>query len=703
VDAQTGELRKHGLRIKLQDQPFKVLVALLERPGEVLTRDELRQLIWGNDTFVDFNHGLSAAVNRLRDALSDSADSPRYVETVARRGYRFIAPVDGSPRPLAPEPIANPSPRRPVWAVVASVTTVAVLSVIGLWLMRARFLPPRPRLLQLTALTGSETMPAFSPDGRQIAFVWNSEKEDNAEIYVKLVGGETTLRLTNHPGADLLPSWSPDGRQIAFVRIDGKTGIYLVSPLGGPERKLAELPGVDLRPAGPETKVIGDLLYPIVSKPSWSADGKFLIIARNSEPPQPGDGAVLLIPVEAGDPRPILVPKKGTWYKQPAFSPDGRRLAVASCQGGPGGPQKCQIQIVPLSEQLQPQAAAQIILPDARQIRGIDWTPEGDALIVSGFSLPRFYAWRLSTSREAEPERLELAGADAMWPAVSRGSGRLAFARSFLQPDLWKLDAKGKQGPFLSSTARDTTPQFSPDGRSIAFESARGGSSHVWVAQADGAGLRQITSGPNQCGSPSWSPDGLWLAVDSVRDGQSDVWIVEASGGPLRQLTFGPGNSAVPNWSRDGKRIYFTSNRSGRSQIWRMPAAGGTAEQITREGGFLGFESMDGKSLYYTRTEDGAEGLFSLSLEGEEEKHLLTTQIVRRSFTVAPDGIYYITPRDSTICELRFHHFSIGRSRVVADIDRPVAAGLTVTPDRKTFLFARPVTGSDLMLIENFR
>ena len=97
VDSESGELRKHGLRIKLQDQPFKILEALLAKPGEVVTREELRERIWGNEVFVDFDHGLSAAVNRLRSALGDTAENPRYVETVARRGYRFIGTVEGPP------------------------------------------------------------------------------------------------------------------------------------------------------------------------------------------------------------------------------------------------------------------------------------------------------------------------------------------------------------------------------------------------------------------------------------------------------------------------------------------------------------------------------------------------------------------------------------------------------------------------------
>ena len=96
VDLAAGELRKNGNRIRLQEQPFQILVCLLDRAGEVITREDLRQKLWPADTFVDFDHSLNTAINKLREALGDSASSPRYVETLARRGYRFLAPVEGT-------------------------------------------------------------------------------------------------------------------------------------------------------------------------------------------------------------------------------------------------------------------------------------------------------------------------------------------------------------------------------------------------------------------------------------------------------------------------------------------------------------------------------------------------------------------------------------------------------------------------------
>src|SRR4030088_1102358 len=120
VDRRAGELRRSGARVKLQEQPFQILALLLEQPGEVVTREELQRRLWPADTFVDFDHSLNAAVRRLRDALGDSAENPRFVETVARRGYRFLAPVHGlAPAVDAEISVPRPHPTRTLLIAVA--------------------------------------------------------------------------------------------------------------------------------------------------------------------------------------------------------------------------------------------------------------------------------------------------------------------------------------------------------------------------------------------------------------------------------------------------------------------------------------------------------------------------------------------------------------------------------------------------------
>jgi Tol biopolymer transport system component len=306
-----------------------------------------------------------------------------------------------------------------------------------------------------------------------------------------------------------------------------------------------------------------------------------------------------------------------------------------------------------------------------------------------------------------EAERLELAGIEAYGPAIR--DGRLAFSRTIGNSDVWQLKADGKAAPFLTSSFVDDSPQYSPDGLRIAFSSGRGGDSiALWVANADGTGLNQITKIASPiCGTPRWSPDGKWIAFAVYGKASGwDVWVLEASGGSMRQVTHGPADNVLPSWSRNGSSIYFASKRSGRFEILRVPARGGTEDQITHNGGYAAFESTDGKMLYYTVSDAGTEGLFAKRLQDGDEKQLFSDEVTGRGFEVFSDGVYYLHRRDRDSFEIRFHEFANRSVQVIGKSDWPLepGSGLAVSPDRKTFLFSKRVgAASDLMLIENFR
>lgn len=708
LDPVKSELRRYGVRIKLQDQPLKLLVALVERPGEVLSRAELQELIWGAETFVDFDRGLNAAMNRLRAALGDSAERPRYIETVARRGYRFIGELETAGEPEeAPAATAAPpqesGARRWRWTAVAAAGVAAVLAIGGYRTMRD-IGAGRERVSPLTALLGTETMPSFSPDGTQLAYVWNGEKERNADIYVKVVGTEAALRLTSDGGADLFPSWSPDGKHIAFVRVSGEMGVYVISPLGGPERKIYEWQGKDRRVPGPETRIVGDLLYPMISRPSWTPDGRHLVLTRNSEPPHPGDGTVIALPVDGGEARTLFAPEPGFVYAQPTLTADGRRMAVTHCPQKTREGRQCELRVQELGEGATPKGEPTVVLRYRGQIRGIAWAAGDESLVLSGFQLPHFYLWRIRAEAGATPERIELAGAEGMWPSVAAGAGRLAFSRSILQADLWRWEVGKKPEVFQSSTARDTSPEFSPDGKRVAFQSARSGANEIWVVNADGTGDRQVTRVPGRNNSsPTWSPDGKWITYPSGSDGHAaQIWKVEADGGTGQPWIEGPGANLNPIWSKDGRWLYWSSNRTGNYQMWRMPAGGGAAEQVTRKGGEAARETAGRKQLIFIRPIAEA-GIFSMPADGGEERQLVPDAVIRYAFDVKERGVYYIAGRDEELCDLKLYEFATGKTQVVTTIERPVAFGLTVSPDERVFLYSRPVTGGDLVLIDGWR
>jgi DNA-binding winged helix-turn-helix (wHTH) protein len=201
VDLQEAELRKSGIRLKLQEQPFQILTMLLERPGQTVTREELQRRLWPADTFVDFDHSLNSSIKKLREALGDNSENPRFIETLHRRGYRFIAPVDGARASAAGQTELPSEPAQPVpaaradwkqaarWWKWTAVVVLAVLAVLlGLWLRSP--LPP-PRVIASQELTNDGLLKeSLVTDGSRIYFLENSNTAARI-AQVSVTGGDT--------------------------------------------------------------------------------------------------------------------------------------------------------------------------------------------------------------------------------------------------------------------------------------------------------------------------------------------------------------------------------------------------------------------------------------------------------------------------------------------------------------------------------
>jgi Tol biopolymer transport system component/predicted Ser/Thr protein kinase len=575
--------------------------------------------------------------------------------------------------------------RRRRWLLAAAAVAVPLLAVVA-WVLISKGGTPvlPPSVVPLTSYPGSELYPSFSPDGNQVAFAWDGEKQDNFDIYVKLVGTGTPLRLTTDPATDSDPAWSPDGRQIAFVRQQGdQASVQLISPLGGPERKLT-----DFRLTTPPSI-------------SWSPDGKWLALAE-VEPR--GTNGIFLIPVERGERR-RLTSNSTAIDHSPAFSPDGRFLAYASCTGI----YSCDVYLVELGPDLLPRGQPRRLTRQDSDIVGVAWAADGRS-VLCGASLGAgvtSYLWRVPISGTVKPERLELAGPQARQPAIPRVGHRLAYVQGGRDADIWKWEAGAAAKNFISSTLIDNNAQFSPDGKRIAFSSSRSGVMEIWVCGSDGSNPVQLTNGLGRHqGTPRWSPESRWIAFDSQdEDGHWDVYVIDAAGGQSRRITPYPSDEFIPNFSRDGKWIYFSSNRGGKFEIWRIPTAGGESVQVTDRGGNVAFESGDGKTLYYTKSIGLASvPLFARSLAGGPERQVLDS-VFGRAFFPVEDGIYYIERAGKDGARpLQFFDLTTGRSRVLTRIEGQLGSGFTVSPDRRTFLFtvSKPLN-FDLLLVENFR
>ena len=581
----------------------------------------------------------------------------------------------------------RPAPRRPRRMVAAAGALAVILAAALAWY----FLRPAPepaaalKVAPLTTYPGLETEPSFSPDGNQVAFVWNGEKQDNFDIYVKLIGPGKPLRVTTHPGMDFSPAWSPDGRSIAFLRQlgGGDSGVFLVPALGGPERLVGE------------TRV-SRVLYLAKRFLDWSPDGKWLAVCDGS--------SLSLLSVETGEKQRLTSPLRRQVDYDPAFAPDGGALAFARQVAGFDS----QVYQVELTQALMPKGETQPLLSQNRVSSSPVWTPDGREIVFVSGQFGSLNLWKIAARGSGKPRQLTTSEEWACWPAVSRRQNRLVFARQTFNISIWRAEAPrpgASASPpvkLIFSTRVETNPQYSPDGKRIAFQSYRTGSAEIWVCDSDGTNCLQLTSfGGSEGGTPRWSPDGSQLAFDSRVAGHADIYVIRADGSKPRRLTTDPAEDIVPSWSRDGKWVYFASNRSGQRQVWKMPANGGQAVQITKQGGHAAFESADGRVVYYFK--DGA--LWKVPVEGGTETQVLDSLSNWSTFSVVDDGVYYIPRTDPDGSDsIRFLDFKTGKTTPVVRIEKRAHYGLSVSPDRRWILYSQvDQWESDLMLVENFR
>jgi Tol biopolymer transport system component/tRNA A-37 threonylcarbamoyl transferase component Bud32 len=597
-----------------------------------------------------------------------------------------------------------PRDRRLAWAMAL----LAIIAAGGgtLWFVRSTAKAPEPALNAVPLITypGLAGESSFSPDGNQVAFTWDGEKRDNFDIYVKLIGpAGPPLRLTTDPAHDYSPAWSPDGRFIAFLRelSPQKAAVLMVPALGGPERKVGEV----------WKERSQDLIGPF---PAWAADGNSLVVVdKDSYTERPF--ALFLLSIETGEKRRLTSPTGPLIGDSgPAVSLDGRTVAFTRSVDAAAS----DIYLLALSEQLRPAGEARRITFANRGTGGLSWTADGRAIVSSSGSPGQMGLWRIAVfgpaGRRAEPRLLLSRDENVLDPTLSRRRHRLAYTHDLSRSSIGRITAPGAAGSsarddsgarlLISSTRNDTSPQFSPDGRRIVFSSDRSGNPEIWACDRDGSNAVQLTSfGDHWVTSPRWSPDGTRIAFDSNAAGEVDVWVVGANGGKPQQMTTDPAHDSDPSWSHDGRWIYFDSDRTGEHQVWKMPSNGGEAIQLTRDRGWAPLESPDGKFLYYTKAEI-ATSLWRMPREGGRGTKILESLTSYLDLAIVDGGVYFVPVQEPTAgSSIRFLSFATNRIRPVANLEKPLGDGLAVSPDGKWILYTQlEQAGSELMLVENF-
>jgi Tol biopolymer transport system component/DNA-binding winged helix-turn-helix (wHTH) protein len=697
VNTRSGELRKNGSRIRLQAQPFQLLLLLLRDAGEVVTRDEICRELWPADTFVDFEHSLAAAVNKLREALGDSAENPKYIETLPKRGYRFIGKI----KPDAPAVV--PTLESKETAALATVPVPTVKAHWGRWLAAialaaiivATFLVATlPRnteslepitALPFTSFPGQETAPSISPDGSRVAFSWDNAATRNSptpayDLYIKAIGSETLLRLTNHPSEWISSTWSPDGTQIAFHRLAGAdNGIYVIPALGGPERKLHT------------THTPYDLAAPL----SWSPDGKWIAYA-DVENDQPGDRMFLLnlSTLESHEfPHDPSCNHEGDL----TFSHSGRQLALLCVHSTTS----FEYFITDIDGKSRRSLATVREFPS-----NLAWSGDDRYLIFSRAleSGPELHELRIS---DGTIRKIPLV-AGGFWPAISHDGTKLAFMVENSHVNIWRRDLlhpSAAPAEMYTSTLQQNAAQYSPDGKRVIFDSARSGLWSVWMADSDGSNLVQISrDGP--AGYPRWSPDSQKIAFQMKdREGLWGVYVTNISDRVPHKLPTKVRETSDPEWSRDGKWIYFRAYEGVGHQLYRCPAQGGDALLLAASQDLVQpTESADGKVLYFlSREADAIMMMLPLDRAGAAPQPVpgMPNVSFEHRWMIASDGIYFVS--QSAPHTISFYDFSTQKTRDIFKTDRDLHDGISISPDGRYLLFSQlDENDSNIMLVSNF-
>jgi DNA-binding winged helix-turn-helix (wHTH) protein/Tol biopolymer transport system component len=564
ADLQSGEVRKAGVRVKLQEQPFKVLQVLLERRGELVTREELQCRIWPEESFGDFDHAVNVAIGKLRTALGDSADNPRFVETIPRRGYRFVAALDNPPSEIAPGvPAAPPAEtaqrhgvgRRWLLPAMSAILLAAALLVVGILVGRRSVGTRAPEFQRLTVRHGTVFTARFAPDGHNVIYSasWDGSP---VEIYATDVNysGARSLGLSDasllavSSSGEMAVQQSPAPRFMLALR--GTLGQVPIS--GGTPRAIAEN----------------------VEWADWAPDGKSLAVVRATA----GEKEQLEFPMGH-----VLYETTG-WVSHPRVSPKGDQVAFLDHPNSRDD--RGVVAVVDLA------GHKRVLSTGWESEEGLAWSPRGDEVWFSATEAGlqrRVYAVDL-----AGHVRLTFRAPGGVTIEDIAPDGRLLLTRDEQRAGIMGLARGATRERDLSWLDWSLPVDLSADGKTVLFdEEGEQVGPNYSVVLRDMNGSPPVPLGEGMAGG--LSPDGKW-AVATV-DYTQLVLLPTGAGSARRIARDNMEQYGHPvRWLADGKRIYFSGQLVGqRPRCFIQSIEGGQPVPITPEGESGCRVSPDGK------------------------------------------------------------------------------------------------------------
>ncbi|HYU44910.1 MAG TPA: winged helix-turn-helix domain-containing protein [Terriglobales bacterium] len=566
-------MRKDGAKLRLTGQPFQVLTILLEQPGEVVTREELQKRLWP-DTFVDVDHNLNTAINKIREALGDSAESPCFVETLPRRGYRFVAQVEGTRTAEPPGASGVRQQPRVRWVRLTAILFVVLvlLAAAGFFIYRRLQSPASLAQRTLTRLTlddGLQIGATWSPDGRFIAY--SSNRGGKFDIWVQQVSGGDPVEITKGPGHNWQPDWSPDGNFIAYRSENGEGGLFVVPALGGEglERRIASF--------GYYPRWSPDSSQILFQTTPLAVTNRFYISSLNGSPPQ----EVLrdLFPD-------AFASVSAAWH------PDGKRITAWVWDSASAPMPTFWTEPIVGGMAIRTKIPAELM----RQVAEVgsrrmwwttdfkfSWAPSGRAIYFERTSRAARNIWRMSvdpqTLKAEAIERLTTGPGLDTELSLSADGKKLAFTGESRRIRAWLFPFDATRGRVLGSGHAVTSPgtdawqpSLSRDGRKLAFSGDRGGNLELREKSlSDGREVPIVADDFYSRYYPQWSPDGAYLAYtreEPSGEGRLMMWSSQSRTEEPLTTSSRTGRDAH-DWSGDGKWLLVAQGKD----VWVLPVA----------------------------------------------------------------------------------------------------------------------------------